>query len=134
MKDVRNILLTSLVPAIATATGKQCYTRIPKAANVTYPYIYISDIYQSETGSKTSYIYELDVLVQIVYQDVSSLTGLFADMDNVLSLVKNGVAPFALSGGYVVMSCELNSSTTTEFETETGTENIGLIRMLFNIQ
>lgn len=133
MKDIRNILLTALVPALATATGRNVYTRMPKAINAVYPYIYISDIYQEEIGPKTSYIYRLDVLIQIIYQDVDSLTGLFADMNNVLSIVNNAV-PFALTSPHKVMSCELNNSTTTEFQTETGTQNVGLIRLLFNIE
>lgn len=134
MKDVRNILLTGLVPALATATGLNVYTRIPKAANVTYPYVYISDIYQEEIGSKTEFVYQLDVLVQIVYQDVDSLTGLFGKMDNVLSIINNGVAPFALTSPYKIEECSLNSSTTTEFQTDTGTQNVGLIRILFTIK
>lgn len=133
MKDIRQILLTTLVPALATATGKNVYTRMPKAINAVYPYIYISDIYQEEVGSKTSYIYRLDVLIQIIYQDVDSLVNLFADMNNVLSIVNNG-SPFALDSPHKVMSCELNNSTTTEFQTETGTQNVGLIRLLFNIE
>jgi len=134
MKDVRNILLTALVPALKTATGKNVYTRIPKAANVAYPYIYISDIYQSESGSKTSYKYELDVLVQVCHLDLEDLSALFTDIDNVLSLINNGANLLALANPYKVMSCELGSSTTTEFQTETGTENVGLIRMLYNIE
>lgn len=133
MKDIRNILLTALVPAIATATGRTVLTRIPKAKAQSYPYIYISDIYQEEVGPKTSYQYRLDVLIQVVYQDIDDLGALFTDMDNVLSLVNNGV-PFALIAPYKVMSCELNNSTTTEFQTDTGTQNVGLIRLLINIE
>lgn len=134
MKDLRQILLTALIPAINTATGKKCYTRIPKQTGVTYPYLYISEIYQTENGHKTKYQYEIDLLVQIIYQDIDSLTALNTDMDNVLSIVKNGVSPFALTGGYKVTSCELISSNTTEFQTETGTQNVGLVRMLYNIE
>jgi hypothetical protein len=134
MKDLRQILLTGLIPAIKTATGKDAYSRIPKATGITYPYIYVSDIYQEEFGSKTGYRYRLDVLIQVIYQDVTTLTGLFTDMDNILGLVKNGVTPFALSGGYKVSECNLNSSTTTEFQTETGTQSVGIIRLLFTIE
>ena len=133
MKDIRNILLTALVPALATATGRSVYTRIPKATGVTYPYIYIGDRYQSEVGPKTSYEYEVDVLIQIIYQDVDDLGALFTDMDNVLSVVNNAV-PFALTSPYKIKSCQLISSSDTEFQTETGTQNVGLIRLLFNIE
>lgn len=133
MKDVRQILLTALVPALASATGKSVYTRIPKAANVTFPYVYISDIYQEEVGPKTSYQYKLDVLIQVVYNDSDSLTALYGVMDNVLSIINNGEI-LTLTSPYKVMSCELNNSTTTEFQTETGTQIVGLIRLLFNIE
>ena len=133
MKDIRKILLTALVPALATAIGKTVYTRIPKASNVAYPYIYISDIYQEEVGPKTSFWYRLDVLVQVVYQDADDLGLLFTDMDNVLSIITNG-SILTLTSPYKVISCELNSSTTTEFQTETGTQSVGLVRMFFDIE
>lgn len=134
MKDLHQILLKGLVPALTTATGKTVLSRIPKAKAQTYPYIYISDIYQEEEGPKTDYRYKLDVLVQVVYMDANSLSGLFTDMDNVLSIVKNGVSPFNLDSPYKIVECSLMSSTTTEFQTETGTENVGIIRLLFTIE
>jgi len=134
MKDLRSILLTGLVPALATATGLNVYTRIPKAANVTYPYVYIAEIYQEEIGSKTEFVYQLDVLVQVVYHDVDSLVGLFGKIDNVLSIAKNGVAPFSLTSPYAIEECSLIQSTTTELETDTGVQNIGLIRLNFTIK
>lgn len=133
MKDIRKILLTALVPALATATGKNVYTRMPKAIGATYPYIFVGDIYMSEVGSKTSDVFDYDVLISVVYQDVESLTGLFDDMNNVLSIV-NHATPFALSGGHKIQKIELLSSNNTEFQTETGTQNVGLIRLLFNIE
>lgn len=133
MKDIRNILLTALMPSLATATGRNVYTRMPKAAAISYPYIYISDIYQEEVGPKTSYIYRLDVLIQVVYQDIDDLGALFTDMNNVLSIVNNGPI-LSLTSPHKVIDCTLNSSTTTEFQTDTGTQNVGLIRLLFNIE
>ena len=55
MKDIRKTLLTGLVPALATATGRTVYTRIPKSTAVTYPYIYIANIYEEEIGPKNRY-------------------------------------------------------------------------------
>lgn len=133
MKDIRKILLTALVPALATATGKNVYTRMPKAIGAVYPYIYISDIYMTEDGSKTSDVFDYDVLVQVIYQDSDSLIPLYDDMDKVVSII-NHSTPFALSGGYKINKIELGSSNETEFKTETGTQNVGLIRLLFNIE
>lgn len=133
MKDIRNVLLTALVPALKTATGRNVYTRAPKAANVVYPYIYVGDIYMTENGPKTSDVFDYDVLIQVIYQDIDDLGVLFTDMDNVLSIV-NHSTPFALTGGYKIRKVELLSSSDTEFQTETGTQNVGLIRLLFNIE
>jgi len=133
MKDIRKILLAALVPALATVTGKNVYTRMPKAIGAVYPYIYISDIYMTEDGSKTSDVFDYDVLVQVIYQDVDSLIPLYDDMDKVVSII-NHSTPFALSGGHKINKIELGSSNETEFQTETGTQNVGLIRLLFNIE
>lgn len=133
MKDVRNILIPPLITAIKAATGKDCYTRLPKAAGVTYPYIYISDIYQEENGPKTSYRYNLDVLIQVVYHNVDDLTNLFDDMNDILGIINNAT-PFALTSPHKIYSIELNNSTTTEIQTETGVLNVGLIRAIFDIE
>lgn len=134
MKDVRNILLTSLVPALKTATGKNVYTRMPKSANIVYPYIYIGDKYQTEVGSKTSFQYELDIQVIVCHMNLMDISALTTDMDNVCSVINNGSQLLALANPYKVMSCELISANDTELQTEVGTENIGIIRILFNIE
>lgn len=134
MRDVRNILLTALVPALKVATGRNVYTRMPKAANIVYPYIYIGDKYQTEVGSKTSFQYELDIQVVICHMNLLDLSALTTDMDNVLSIVNNGASLLTLANPYKVMSCELISSNDTEIQTEVGTESLGIIRILFNIE
>lgn len=133
MKDIRSILIPPLLTAINTATGKACHTRQPKAANITYPYIYISEFYQTEVGAKTSNEYQADIAIQVCYMDVNDLSDMFNDMDDIMSIV-NHDKPFNLATGYQILSCELSNSSTSEFQTETGTLNIGLIRIIFNIQ
>jgi hypothetical protein len=133
MKDIRAILLAPLLTAINTATGKTCHTRQPKEANIGYPYIYISEFYLSEVGPKTNNEYQADVAVQVCYMDATSLVDMYNDMDDIAGLI-NHDKPFALASGYEILSCELNNSSTSEFQTETGTLNIGLIRMIFNIK
>lgn len=132
MKDVRKILITGLISAINTATGRTAYTVLPKSANISYPYTFISDAYQSEVGAKDSFEYEVDVLVQVVYKDVNDLSDLYTDMDNILSIVNND-NPFSLTGGLTILECKLNNSTTTSIQNESGNLEIGLIRIIFNI-
>ncbi|NIA28713.1 MAG: hypothetical protein GWP06_02220 [Actinobacteria bacterium] len=133
MKDLRPILLKALVPALKTATGKDVFSRIPKSKSVTYPYVYISEMYQEEIGSKTSYRYNIDTLIQVIYKDAPGLGNLYTDTDNILGLVNNG-SPFALESPYKIESCMLNSTNTTEILTETGIINVGLIRLFFLIE
>jgi hypothetical protein len=133
MKNVIPTLLTALLPAIKTATGKDAYSRMPKEAGITYPYIYISDKYQREIGPKTSMQYEVDILIQVVYMNATSLSLLHTDLDAIMGIVNNSV-PFALASPYKIMDCTLVSMNDMESETETGTLNIGLVRLLFNIE
>lgn len=133
MKDIRAILIAPLITAINSATSKTCYTRLPKEANKTYPYIYISEFYQTEVGPKTNNEYQADVAIQVCYMDASSLSEMFNDMDDICGIINHG-SPFALASGYEILSCELSNSSTAEFQTETGTLNVGLIRMIFNIK
>lgn len=133
MKDLRQILLKALVPALKTATGKNVYSRMPKAANIVYPYIYVGDIYDKEVGPKTSFTYEYDVQIMIVHKDLNDLAALFDDMDKVKGIVNNST-PFSLTEGFIIDSCTLGGSNNTDFETDTGIENIGIIRLLFYIR
>lgn len=132
MNDVRNILIKALKSQLATATGKTIYVRMPKAADIAYPYIQIADVYQTEDGPKTSYYYNLDVLIRVVYKDANDLGAMFTDMNNISSVIKN-YGSFALDSPFVLRSAELNNSSHSDFESDTGTLSIGLIRIDFDI-
>ena len=130
MKDLRQILYTALVAKLVELTGRQVFTKMPKER--TFPYIFLSDFYQKESGPKDSYHYDVELLIQIRHIGLTSLKPLFDDMDSVMSMITNG-SPFALTGGYKIEQCTLISSNDTEILTDTGTENIGLIRINFLI-
>ena len=133
MKDVREILLKGLIPALQTATSLSVYTTIPKKASPVYPYIYVSDMYQEENGSKTSKSYKIDLLVRVIYKDVKSLSGLFGSINNVLSIINNG-KPFEIGTQFYIESGTLISSSMTTELIETGKLEIGLVRLLFKIE
>lgn len=133
MKDLRAPLIKALIPAIKTATGKDAYTRMPKAENIQYPYIQISDIYQEEVGAKTKKEYLLDVLINVVYLDVSSLVPFYTDINNIMSFVDND-EPFPLESPFKILECQLNNSSTTEIEKDTGVENVAAIRLWFYVE
>jgi hypothetical protein len=131
MKDIRKIVLDPLAAAIATATGRLVYDTIPDPA--VYPYIYISEAYLTEVGTKIKFQYELDVLVQVVHMGDISMGSLYNDMDDVLGIINNGPCSLTLASPYKVLQGTLNSSSTTEILTEIGKLQIGLIRINFLI-
>ena len=133
MKDLRSILIKALVAKLKTETSIGVYTRMPKGAEITYPYVWIGDIYDKEIGPKTSFMYEYDVQVMTVYKDLNDLAPLFATLDKVKGVINNAV-PFTLDNPYKILSCELGASSTTDFDTETGTESVGIVRMIFKIE
>lgn len=131
MKDVVKPLLKALTVVLDNATGLTSYTRIPKQEYLSYPYIYISDIYQQENGPKTGYRYSVDLLVRIIYKDVDSLIPLLDKKNKVLELINNA-SPFAIEG-FKIESCELQNSFSSESYTDTGVESIENIRLIFDI-
>lgn len=137
MRNVKKELLTALVAAIKAALPTIPVTtkRIDSdTSDVTaYPYIYIGDVYQTENGPKPFYIYEIELLIQIVYKNQSSLTDLYATQNIVLGIF-NHPKPFSLTGNFEIMENFLVNSNDTEIQSETGTLNVGLIRMRFMIE
>lgn len=135
MKDIRSILIPALTTAITTATGRKVYDSMPIQlfGTAIYPCVNISDVFVEEDGPKNSFQYRASVMIEVVHKGLQSLTSLYTDMDNVLSIVNNGV-PFALASPYKIMDCTLNTSTTTKATTDKGLVDIGIIRLIFRIQ
>lgn len=136
MRNCKKELLTAFVTAIKTAiTGATVRTKLndfDTSNNSAYPYIYIGDIYQTENGPKNFYRYPVELLVQIVYKDQTSLTNLYAAQNSVLGII-NHPKPFALTNNFEIIETELLSSNDTEIQIDSGTLNIGLIRIRFTI-
>jgi hypothetical protein len=130
MKDLRTILITPLFAALTAATGRNVFTKMPIDSE--YPYIFISDFFQKESGPKLEFMYDVELLIQVRHVGLTSMKPLYDDMDAILSLVNND-SPFALADPYKIEQCTLISSNDTEILTDTGTENIGLIRINFLI-
>lgn len=132
MKDLRTILLTGLVAKLKTETALDVFTRIQKQEGITYPYIFIGDVYDTETGPKTSYMYEYDVQVMAVYKDLSDLAPLYSTLDKIKGIINNRT-PFEITAPHKILSCELGTCNTMDEYTETGVEHIGVVRMIFTI-
>jgi len=135
MTDVRTILITALTAALATATGRKVYGQMPIHLDGTkvYPHIEISDISIQEDGPKNNYQYVVNVLLEIIHKNLSSMSTLYNDMNNVKGIINNSV-PFSLTGGYNIMDCRLQVDNTTQASKERDNFDIGIIRLIFRIE
>lgn len=131
MNYPESALLTGLISAITTKiSGRSVYTIPPKDA--AYPHIWISQSDMQEIGSKAGYIYRFEPLIQVIHKDLSSLTTLLSDMQEIHEIIKNG-ADITVSG-YTVIAVELISTNRTTELYEWGRLDIGLIRPRIDIE
>jgi len=135
MTDVRTILITALVSALATATGRKVYGDMPVQLEGTkvFPRIDIADVLVQEDGPKNSYHYQADVLIEIVHKNLTSMSTMHNDLNNALGIVNNAV-PFALASPYSIMDCRLNTVTTSKATADKGLVDVGIIRLIFRIK
>lgn len=133
MKDARTSLLTGLYEFLTAKCNATVYTRMPKSSSIVYPYIQIGDIYDDEGGAKDEYRYNYDVLINIVYKDVTSLVDFHNDISNVKSAATKA-APFSINQPFNLLETSLISASSTEFEDEDGSIlNVCAIRIDFYI-
>lgn len=137
MRNCKREILTALVAELKSAmpdmTVRTKINDFDVSDNSAYPYIYISDLYQLENGPKNYHSYEVEVLIQVVYKDQTSLSDLYDSQNSVLGLFKIPES-LILTNNFVVQETVLLNSTDTEIKIDTGTLNIGLIRMRFTIE
>jgi len=136
MRNCKYELLLAFVAALKSALPTMIIrTKLndfDTSDNSAYPYIYIGEIYQNEDGPKNFYRYPVELLLQVVYKDVSSLVNLYTTQNTVLGLI-NHPKPFALTNNFEIIETELLSSNDAEIKIDSGTLNIGLIRIRFTI-
>lgn len=133
MRDARTALVTGLYTQLSAATTTPVHARMPKSSALQYPYIQIGDIYDEENGTKDSFMYDYDVLINIVHKDLSSLTPFYSDIDAVKGTINNNV-PFALPAPFRILESTLTSSSTTVFESADGSIiNVCAVRVLFKV-
>ena len=112
MKDCRTSLVTALITAIdKQSTGLTVYTKVPKS--VSYPYIYITEIIDTEDGPKNIYIYNYDVSLELVYKDLTDKSAMWIAVDLIKQIITNRT-PFTLTGGFYIMQATLIDTTEAE--------------------
>lgn len=136
MRNCKKELLTALVAKIKTQlptmTVRTKLNDFDTSDNSAYPYIYIGDVFQSENGAKNFFQYPVEVLIHVVYKDLSSLLALYTSQNAVLGIFTVPEC-LTLTNDFQVMETTLLSSNDSEIKIDSGTLNIGLIRVNFLI-
>jgi len=131
MNYPESALITGLIAAINTKLPlRTVYTIPPKDSP--YPYIYLSQTDMQEIGSKAGYIYRFEPLVQVIHKDLSSLSDLLSDMQEIHEIITNG-ADITVSGYTVIEMNLIMTNRTTELY-DWGRLDIGLIRTRIDLE
>ena len=125
-------LLTGLRTAILSKLTTARVETVPQKEDTVYPYIWLSQPFMIENGPKGKYIYEIEILIQVIHKDLASLTPLLTQMQAIHEILNNGAA-FAVSG-YTMLAAELVNTNQTVEMLDTGRLDIGLIRCKFELK
>lgn len=132
MRDCRTELVTALKVAIdAKTTGLTFYTKVPK--DISYPFIYVTDISDIENGPKNAFYYEYDLSIEIVYKDLTDKAAMWATVNSIKEIFCND-APFTLTGGFEIMQALLTDTTETEDLLNSQEVDTTTIRINFQIE
>lgn len=131
MNYPESAILTSLRTAIiGKISGRNVYTVPPK--NLVYPYVWLSQPFTTEIGPKGKFIYRVELLIQVIHKDLSSLTTLLSDMQKIHEIINNG-ADLVISG-YTVIEMNLINTTRTQELSDAMRLDIGLIRIQIDLK
>ena len=137
MKDVRKPLTIGLITAInAKSTGLTVYTKIPKGDitnPISYPYIFIAEIFDIEDGPKNQFMYQYEVTLQIVYRDLTSKLAMWIVVDKIKQIINNDV-PFSLTDNFAIMEATLIDTDETEDLVNSQDVDTTIIRINFMIE
>jgi hypothetical protein len=137
MRDVRKQLVIGLITAInAKATGLTVYTKIPKgdASNpISYPYIFIAEIFDTEDGPKNKFMYQYEVTLQVVYKDLTSKLDMWTTVDLIKQIINND-SPFTLTDNFKIMEAILIDTDETEDLVDSQDVDTTIIRINFMIE
>lgn len=131
MNYPESALITGLIAAInAKLSQRTVYTIPPKDSP--YPYIYLSQTDMQEIGSKAGFIYRFEPLIQVIHSNLSSLSDLLSDMQEIHEIITNG-ADITVSGYTVIEMNLIMTNRTTELY-DWGRLDIGLIRTRIDLE
>ena len=131
MNYPESALITGLIAAINTKLSQRTVYTIPPKDSP-YPYIYISQTDMQEIGSKAGFIYRFEPLIQVIHKDLSSLTDLLSDMQEIHEIITNG-ADITVAG-YTVIEMNLIMTNRNTEQYDWGRLDIGLIRTRIDLE
>lgn len=132
MKDCRTQLITGLKAAIdAKSTGLTFYTKVPKSAS--FPYIYVSELYDIENGNKKQFMYQYEVTLQVVYKDLTDKTSMWTAVDKIKQVINND-SPFSITGNFKIMEATLIDTDETIDLIDSMEVDTTIIRLNFQIE
>lgn len=132
MKDCKTELVTALITAInAQATGLTVYTKVPKS--VVYPYLYLTEIIDTEDGPKNQFMYGYDVSLELVYKDLTDKTAMWSAVNKIKGIINNKT-PFLIGGGFSIMQMTLVDTTEAEDLLNSQEVDTTTIRVNFGIE
>jgi len=139
MRDAKKEIVTALITSIsAKLPTRDIFTIVPKPINdsgaaAPLNYILISDIYQQDESPKNSLIYSYDVLVQVVYNNVTSKITFWSDISSVVSIISSR-RDLVLTNDFQCQEIGLLSNSEEEIWTDTGRKNIGVVRFKVDVK
>jgi len=137
MRDCRTSLITALITAInGQSTGLTVYTKIPKgdfSNPINYPFIFISNITDTEDGTKRQFMYNYELDLEIVYKDVTDKVAMWTTADKIKQIFCND-SPFSLTGGFEIMQSLLVDTTETEDLMNSQDVDVITIKLRFEIE
>jgi len=127
MRDARKQIVIALISKLGEKLpAVSAYTIVPEK-EYSYPYLYVSDIFQNDESNKTTKEYDYELLVQVVHKGLTDKTVLYDNMNSVVSIIENR-KDLTLTDDFVCEYLQLISTSEAEIQTDTGIEYIGLIR------
>jgi len=131
MNYPESAILAGLISAISAKLPTRTIYTVPPQ-NAVYPYILINQTDMQEIGTKAGkFEYRFEPLIQVIYKDISSISPLLTDMQEIHEIVKNS-QDITVSGYTVIEMQLINTNRTTELY-DWGRLEIGLIRTRIDI-
>lgn len=136
MRNCKTEILTALVAALKTALPALSVTTkknwFEDDTNTAYPYIYIGEVNQTEDGAKNFYRYNVEMLIHVVYKDVTDLGAMYTTQNSVLGLITAGKS-LTLTNNFEIIDTYFLGSNDIEVQVDAGILNVGLIRVRYDI-